>query len=285
MRANWKGWLKLDELTCAVALYTAASSSERIALHTLNRKTGHRVQRQYVDAQTGKVVASDDQVKGYEASLGDYIIIEPEEIAEAYPESDKMLEIEAFVKEGDIDERFFDRPYYLAPSAAAAQEAFALFRDGMRAEKVGAIARAVLFRRMRSVLIRPCGEGLLVTTLDFDYEVRASRKAFADIPAIEMNAEMLELAGHIIKTKAGTFDPATFDDRYEAALVDLVQAKIEGRKIKPIKAPKATPKNDLLEALRASAGGAPGKAKSALKPKAKAAGAKAARKSAQRRAG
>lgn len=84
-RANWKGVLKVGELTCAVALYTAASTSERIAFHTLNRKTGNRVRREFVDSETGKTVERDDQVKGYEDANGRYIVFEPDEIADAVP--------------------------------------------------------------------------------------------------------------------------------------------------------------------------------------------------------
>ncbi|HVW92842.1 MAG TPA: Ku protein [Devosia sp.] len=255
-RANWKGVLKVAEVTCPVSLYTAASTSERIAFHILNRKTGNRVHREYVDEETGKPVEAADQVKGYETGAGDYIVLEPEEIAEAVPESDKTLDVEAFIGLEEVDDTYFDRPYYLAPSTPAAQEAFALLREGMRQQKVGAVARTVLFRRLRPVMITAHDSGLVATTLNFDYEVRSAAEAFRDIPDLKIEGEMLDLARHIISTKAGTFEPEKFDDRYEAALAELVRAKIEGRKIpaKPKPAP-ATKPNQLLEALRQSAGG------------------------------
>jgi DNA end-binding protein Ku len=86
-RANWKGVLKAGEVSCPVALYTAASTAERIAFHILNRKTGHRVHREFVDAETGERVEAKEQVKGYETGPGDYIAFEPEEIAKAVPEA------------------------------------------------------------------------------------------------------------------------------------------------------------------------------------------------------
>lgn len=92
-RASWKGFLNIDELSCPVALYAAVSTSERIAFHTLNRKTGHRVRRQFVDQETGRLVEADDQVKGYETGKGEYIVLEPEEVAAAFPESDKTMAI------------------------------------------------------------------------------------------------------------------------------------------------------------------------------------------------
>ncbi len=254
-RANWKGVLKIGEVSCPIALYTAASSAERIAFHILNRETGHRVHREFVDAETGKPVEKKDQVKGYETGAGDYIVFEPEEIAKALPEADKTLDIDAFVPCDQVDDVYFDRPYYLAPSSPAGAETFVLIREGMAAANVVAVARTVLFRRVRSVLIRAHGNGLIAHTLNFDYQVRSADEAFGDLPATEADEEMLDLALHILRKKAGRFDPTKFDDRYDAALLELVKAKIEGRKITPPEAPEPTKASDLMEALRESAGG------------------------------
>ncbi|MGJ7038824.1 DNA end-binding protein Ku [Shinella sp. BE166] len=253
-RANWKGFLKVAELVCPVALYTAASTNERISFHMLNRATGNRLRREFVDSETGKPVERDDQVKGYETGKDDYIVLDPDEVAAAVPESDKTMDVEAFIACDEIDDLFFDKPYYLAPADRHAEEVFTLIREGMKSRKVAALAETVLFRRMRTMLIRPHGDGLIATTLNYDYEVRSAEETFSEIPDIKLKGEMLELAEHIIKTKSGRFDPKTFDDRYDAALAEVVKAKIEGRKIKPQK-PKVEGKViDLMEALRQSAG-------------------------------
>lgn len=252
-RANWKGFIKFGEVACPVALYTAASSSERIAFNTLNRKTGNRVKREFVDSETGDPVERDEQVKGYEIENGQYIILEPDEVAAAVPDSDKTLKIDAFIPCNEIDDVYFDKPYYLAPDKMGT-DAFVLLRDGMKKAKVAAIARTVLFRRVRTVLIRPHGKGLIATTLNFDYEVRSSQEAFEELPDLKIEGEMLELAEHIIGTKKGSFDASTFDDRYEAAVAELVKAKIEGRALPKKKAPAASKPSDLLQALRESAG-------------------------------
>lgn len=253
-RANWKGFLKVGELSCPVALYTAASSSDRIAFHTLNRETGHRVRRVFVDPETDDVVTAEEQVKGYEVAKGEYVMLEPEEVAAAVPESDKTLDVEAFIACGDIDDIYFDRPYYLAPGSAAAQEAFALVREGMKAKQVAALAKAVLFRRVRTLLVRVHGDGLIATTLNFDYEIRSAQEAFDEIPNRKIDGEMLELANHIIETKRGKFEPSKFEDRYENALADLVKAKMEGKPFAPRKEPQATNVVNLMDALRKSAG-------------------------------
>lgn len=253
-RANWKGFLKVAEVVCPVALYTAASTSERIAFHTINRASGHRVRRQFVDSETGQPVEKDDQVKGYEVSQGDYVVLDPEEVAAAVPDSDKTLSVSAFIGCAEIDDVYFDKPYYLAPADKMAEEAFALIREGMRKKKVAAIAQTVLFRRVRTLLIRAHGDGLIGTTLNFDYEVRSAKEAFSDIPATKIKGEMLELAEHIINTKKGKFDASKFDDRYEAALAELVKAKLEGKTIERRKEPKGEKVVDLMAALRQSAG-------------------------------
>lgn len=292
-RANWKGYIKFGEVTCPVALYTAASTSDRIAFNTLNRKTGNRVKREFVDGETGDTVERDDQVKGYEMENGQYVVLEPEEMAEAVPDSDKILKIEAFIPCSQIDTIYFDKPYYLAPDKLGT-DAFVLLRDGMKQEKVAAIARTVLFRRVRTVLIRVHGKGLIASTLNFDYEVRSADKAFEDLPDLKIEGEMLDLAEHIIETKKGSFDASSFDDRYEAAVAELVKAKIEGRSLPKRKAPAASKPGDLLQALRESAGMAAKKTKAkrtaanvnkgaARKPAAKSATAKSKPATAQKR--
>ena len=273
-RANWKGYLKVGELSCNVALYTAASTAERVSFNIVNRETGHRVHRQMVDADTGKKVAGDDIVKGYEVASGEYVVLEPEEIKEAVPNSDKTLELETFIPCADVDTIFLDRPYYLAPADKAAADVYALIRKALEEKNVVALARTVLFRRLRTLLIRPSEEGMIATTLNYDYEVRSAEEVFADIPDFKIEGEMLDLARHIISTKKGKFDPTEFDDRYETALAELIRAKIEGRKLP--KKPKAEPKkvSNLLDALRQSAGAGSGTGRA----KKKAAATKPARK-------
>ncbi len=265
-RAQWKGYLKVDEIGCAIALYSAASTAERTSFHTVNRKTGNRVKRIFVDEKTEKPVDREDQVKGYETDKG-YVILEPEEIAAVIPDSDKTLRVENFIPCNAVDTVYFDKPYYIAPADDASEDAFRLIRDGMRQKSVAALATAVLFRRVRHLLLRPHGDGIVANTLNFDYEVRSAEEAFADAPTPKVKKQMVELAGHIIETMRGEFDPSAVEDRYEAALAELVKAKIEGR---PIKAPKPRREGkvvDLMEALQKSADMA-GKAKA--KPKAKA---------------
>lgn len=228
-RANWKGFIKFGVGACPVALYTAASSSERIAFNTLNRKTGNRVKREFVDSETGDPVERDDQVKGYEIENGQYVILEPDEVAAAVPDSDKTLKVDAFIPCNEIDDVYFDKPYYLAPDKMGTH-AFVLLRDGMKMAKVAALARTVLFRRMRTILIRPHGKGLIATTLNFDYEVRSSTEAFDELPDLKIEGEMLELAEHIIGTKKGHYRTWRYSHRAPRQFSDLsARGNLAGR--------------------------------------------------------
>lgn len=243
-RAQWKGFIKFGEVSCGVGLYTAASTSERISFHTINKKTGNRVNRVFIDSDTGKEVERED---------GQYIMIDPEEVAATIPDSNKTLTIEAFIPCSDVDDVYFDKPYYLVPTDRVSSDAFTALRDAMEKSQVAAVARTVLFRRMRTVLIRTHGKGLISTTMQYDYEVRSSEKAFDEIPNLRIKDEMLDLAKHIIATKKGTFNPAAFDDRYEEAVAELVKAKIESKAPPKRKEVKVSKPDDLLADLRESA--------------------------------
>lgn len=253
-RASWRGHISFADFNCEVGLYSALTSADKIAFNIVNRKTGHRVERQYVDSDTGEPVLRDDQVKGYELDNGDHIIIEGDEIAKLMPESDKVIRIKHFLPCDEIDKLYFDKSYYLAPSGEGGEEALTLLAKAMGDEKVAALGEAVLFRRNRVLLIRPSGKALVATTLNFSYEVRSETSVFKSIPDIEFDDEMLELASHIIEKRAGAFDPADYSDRYNDALAELVKAKIEGRKIEKPQQRKEDNIIDLKEALRRSAG-------------------------------
>jgi DNA end-binding protein Ku len=254
LRTNWKGYLKLSLVSCPVALYPAASStsSERISFHVLNRATGSRVKRQFVDADSGAPVEPEDQVKGYEVGKGEHLIVEDDELAAIRIESTHTIDIDRFVPQDQVDERYLDTPYYLAPSDRVGHEAFAIIREAMRKKGVVGIARVVLQKRERILKLEPFGRGLLATTLRYASQVRSEGAVFEDIPDIELQKEMLELAAHIIETKKGTFDVSQYDDRYENALIDLIKAKQGGRELQPAETPQPTNVINLMDALRRS---------------------------------
>jgi DNA end-binding protein Ku len=192
-------------------------------------------------------------VRGFDTGSGELLILSPEDIAAAAPEADKRLEVGAFIPCEEIDRLYFDRPYYLTPANDAAAPLYAEFRDILKKRRAAAVAHAVLFRRLRAVLVRAHGNGLIATLLNFNHEVRSPDAAFEDIPALKIKGEMLDLAQDIIKRLSGEFDPAKVSDRYEDALAELIKAKAEGRKSPAPKKRRAAPKIDLMEALKKSA--------------------------------
>ena len=117
-RANWKGYLRLSLVSCPIALYPASSLSEKVSFNRINRKTGNRLKQQNVDSETGEVVARDDMVRGYEVAKGQYMIVEDEEIDAVQIESTRTIDIDQFVPKSEIDERYIDSPYYIAPDGA-----------------------------------------------------------------------------------------------------------------------------------------------------------------------
>lgn len=252
-RANWKGYLKLSLVSCAVALYPASTAASRVSFHTVNRETGNRLRRQMFDPDTGDVVETENQVRGYEVAKGDYVIVEDDEIEKIAIESSHTIDIEAFVPRSEIDELYVDSPYYLAPDDRVAQEAFAVIREAMRKHDVVGIARVVLYRRERIVMLEPRGKGLFAATLRYPYEVRQPDAYFEDIPDLNIPPDMVDLASHIIGRMRRSFDPASFTDRYEDALIELVKAKQSGRSAP---APSAEPRQNnvvnLMDALRKS---------------------------------
>jgi DNA end-binding protein Ku len=251
-RSSWKGYLKLSLVSCPVALYPTSTTTERIRFNTLNRKTGNRVKRQFIDAETGQVVENEDQVRGHEIARGQYIMIEDDELSAIALESTHTIDIESFAPRSSIDERYLDTPYYIAPDDRVGQEAFAVIRETMRKKKMVGIARVVLQRRERILMIEPLGKGLLATSLRYSNEVRQADAYFEDVPDVTLSDEMIDLASHIIERKQAPFDPSQFNDRYENAMVELIKSKQAGKPIQSAQAPRPANVINLMDALRRS---------------------------------
>ena len=223
-----------------------------MSFNRINRKTGNRLKQQNVDSETGEVVPREDIARGYEIGKGQYLIVEDEEFEAVEVESTRTIEIDEFVPRNEIDDRFIDSPYYIAPDGQVGQDAFAVIRDTIAKMNMVALGRVVLTRREHVIALEPRDRGLLGLTLRYPYEVRDQAAYFEDIPELKLSREMLDLATHIVNSKSGHFDPAQFEDRYETALVDLLKKKEAGEKIEPAKAGPAPRVVNLMDALRAS---------------------------------
>lgn len=257
-RAYWKGSLKLSLVSCPVALYPASTSVEKTRFHMINKETGNRLKQQMVDAETGDVVESDQKGRGYELKKGQYVEIEKQELEAVQIDSNHTIEIDSFVPRDEIDKRYYNHPYYIAPDGKAAADAFAVIRDAMKDEDRVALARIVLTNREHVMAIEPLGKGLLGTTLRYPYELRDEEDYFEDIKTPKITKDMVELAGHILHKMAAHFDPSKFKDEYEDALKALVRRKASGKSIKMAE-PEEKPDNviNLMDALKASLKGKP----------------------------
>ena len=252
-RPNWKGFLKLSLVSCAVALYPATSTSQRIRFNIINRKTGNRIRNDVVDAETGQPVEPEDRVKGYQVEKGQYVLVEDEELDNVALESTHTIGIDEFVPMSEVDRIYLDESYYIVPQDDVAQEAFAVIREAMRKEDLAGLARVVIYRREHLLLLRPRGKGLLATTLRPKNEVRDEKDYFDDIENVKVPADMLKLATHILDTKKGHFEPDKFEDRYENALTALIKAKRAGKAPPTMAEPRPSNVINLMDALRRSA--------------------------------
>jgi DNA end-binding protein Ku len=242
-RANWKGYLKLSLVSCAVALFPATTTRDRVRFNIINRSSGNRVRYEVVDAETGEPVPQEDRVKGYKVAKDGYVFLTEEELDNVALESTHTIDIESFVDRDEVDELYLDESYYLVPDDKVSYEAFAVIREAMREQNLVGIARVVLYRRERLLMLAPRDKGIMGTTLRYNNEVRDAATYFDDIPNVKISKDTLNLAEHILETKHAKFDHSKFEDRYESAL-----------KNKPPTAPPPQPSNviNLMDALRRS---------------------------------
>ena len=252
-RPYWKGYLKLSLVSCPIALYTASSSTERVSFRQINKKTGNRLRQQLVDEITRELVENENKGRGYEYAKNAYIAVDDDELDAIAIESNHSIEIAAFVPRQQIDARYLDSPYYIRPNDQVGQDAFAVIREAMRGKDMVALARVVLAKRERVIMLEPWDEGLMGTTLRYPYEIRDAKEYFDDIPKLKVEPDMLKLAEHILQSKVADFDPARFIDRYEEAVAEMLKKKQAGM---PVSRTRAAPRPrnvvSLMDALRRS---------------------------------
>ena len=255
-RANWKGFLRLSLVTCPVALYPATSDTEKVSFNQINRKTGHRIKYAKVDADTGEEVAAEDIMKGYKVDTDTYVEVSKDELDDIALESTRTIEIDEFVPKTDIDSRYLIRPYYLVPDGKVGHDAFAVIRETIRSMNKVAIGRVVLTNREHIIALEPLDNGLMGTLLRYPYEVRSEKEYFDGIQDVKITKDMLDLARHIVEQKSGSFEPGQFEDRYESALIDLINKKRSGVRLTAKTAPKTSGNViNLMDALKRSLAG------------------------------
>src|SRR3979490_820418 len=261
-RAYWKGYLKLSLVSCPIQLFPAISAREKISFHQINRKTGNRIKYCKIDAVTGEPVSDEGIVKGYEVGKGRYVEITDDELEAVAIGSTHTIEIDQFVPRSEIDELYWNIPYYIAPDGEVGRQAFAVIREAIKKEGMVALGNVVFTTREHVIAVEPRGKGMLGATLRYPYEIRKEEDYFSGILDEKIPKDMLDLAVHIVETKTGHFEPEKIEDHYENALKELIKKKQRGEKIeKPKEHPPAQVVN-LMDALRQSAAAERGGARS-----------------------
>ena len=252
-RPYWKGYLKLSLVSCPVALYPATSEREKIRFNQINKKTGHRIRYLKVDEETGDEVEADDIIKGYQVAKGQYVELDPEELEAIAIESKRVIDIDEFVPRGEIDDLYFNNPYYIIPDGEVGRQAFAVIREAIKQEGMVAIGTVMFTTREHIIALEARGKGLLGVTLRYPYEIRQEAEYFDEIPDEKVPKDMLELARHIVETKTAHFEPEKFHDHYDNALIELLKKKQAGKKVERVAGREAPKIINLMDALRRSA--------------------------------
>jgi DNA end-binding protein Ku len=215
----------LSLVTIGIELYSAVSSTNSLELHQIHKPSGQRIRYQKV-APGVSPVDSDEIVKGFEVERDEYVLFEPEELDAIKLESKRTIDLVQFVDRHEIDPRYYEKPYYVVPAEEdVAAEGFAVIREALRESKKIGLGQMAVRGRDNIVAVSPCSDGLLLETLRYATEVRASDRIFADIPDVDVNREMLELADELIRRKSAPFQPEAFKSQYNRALRDLIEEK------------------------------------------------------------
>ena len=248
-RPYWTGFLKLSLVTIGVRLYTATSERDRIRFHQIHEPSGERVRQQLVVPGIGPVERS-DIVKGYEYEKGRYVTVDPDDLKRLKLETTDTIDISEFVE--DIDPIYFDSPYYLVPDGSVAEEGYRVIREALRETGKIAVGQVVINGQERVIAIRPLSTGLLGNSLRYQDEIRKPEDFFGSIAADAVDEDQLAIMDQIIKRKTRSFDSTKFGDRYQKAVRELIDEKLEGRL--PPEEPERKPAQviNLMDALKRS---------------------------------
>jgi DNA end-binding protein Ku len=267
-RPYWSGNIQISLVSFAVKFFVATEAKSQIRFHQISRSTGERVRHQKVlassvddnggdEEQAPATVEKGDIVKGYEYTKGQYVLVEPEEIANLRVPSKHSINVEQFVDESEIDPAYFEKPYFVAPDGDAQAEAFAVVRKAMMAAGKVGIGKIAFAGREHVVALVPSKDealpGLMAYTMRYAEELRNPAEYFAGIPKVEIDDDQLELAEQLIKKRSAKFDPKRYKDGYEVALKELVDAKVNNQPV-PVDepAPQRAKVINLMDALRSS---------------------------------
>ena len=264
-RPYWSGQVQISLVSFGVSLYVATESKSAISFHQISRSTGERVRHQKVlqsaidggGEEAAAAVGKDEIVKGYEYSKGQYVIIEPSELDNLRVPSKHSIAVTQFIETSELNPEFVEKPYFVVPENAAQGEAFAVVREALSKSGKAAIGKIAFSGREHVVAITPAeNRGMMAYTLRYQSELRNNMDYFRDIKQEQINEESLELAESLIAKRSSRFDLSRFEDGYEVAVKELVNAKVNHLPVPKDEAPAVQRGNvvNLMDALRKSLG-------------------------------
>lgn len=264
-RPYWSGQIQISLVSFGVKLYVATESKSEIRFHQISRSTGERVRHQKVLAsavedapdEAAAPVQKDEIVKGYEYAKGQYVTIEPSEIANLRVPSKHTVDVQQFVSLDELAPEYLDKPYFVVPDNDTQAEAFAVVRAALAKSKKAGLGKIAFGGRehILAITAAPGDEaGMMAYTMRYAQELRKPEEYFHDIKKVEIDDDSLELAETLIKKRSAKFDPDKFVDGYEIALKELVDAKLKNLPIPKDEAPAPTRGKviNLMDALRKS---------------------------------
>lgn len=252
-RSSWKGHIRLSLVSIPVKAFTASASGKEIRLNQLHEECKSRIRYQKVCPQHGEVAAS-EIVKGYEFTKDQYVIVDEEELDGLRTESDRAINIDAFVSPTQVDTLYLSgRTYFLAPDGPVGQKPYGLLLEAMKNESLCSIAQVVMHGREQLVMLRPMGKLLAMDVLSFQDQVKNPADFEDEIEESDFSKDELELTKKLMEaTTSDEFDIAKYENVYHDKLRELIDAKIEGKEI--VAPPDEQPEQviNLMDALKAS---------------------------------
>jgi DNA end-binding protein Ku len=250
-RSTWKGYLKISLVNIPVKVFPATDAGATLSFNQLHAECQTRIQQKRWCPNCQRDVPNTDIVKGYEFEKGRYVVMQDEDIEKVRVESTRVINLERFTDDTEIDPIYLERPYYLAPDGPVAKEAFAVIREGMKG-KAG-IGKVALYGREYLIKVQPRERGLVMYTLRHASEIRSmdAIDELADMPESVKPAEVA-LARQVIGTFEGQVELADYRDEYQDGLREIIDAKVAGREFVAPAVEEPPKVVNLMEALRRS---------------------------------
>jgi DNA end-binding protein Ku len=248
----WSGNLRLSLVLIPVRLVPAVSTEDAISFRQIHEPSGKPIK--YVkgvrDGETFTEVPDEEIVKGYEHAKGHHVLIHPKELDELKLEAKHTIDMVRFVDEGEIDSRYYEKPYYLVPDGDEADEGYTVIRDALKQTRKVAIGQLIMHGREHLVGVKPLSQGLALYILRYAHELRGPSRYFEDITA-EVNPKAVKLAADLIKRESGRFEPEKMPDQYAHAIREMIHAKIENRAPEVVVASEDKPETAVVNIMAA----------------------------------